>query len=100
MNRQIVNRFTPYQSFMASYMHTGTTLALDATANRLPSRDHLTSVAARSILRITSVGFHVSDSFSNVQTNAFRSCEQDTILLVRGDQSMLLTRRSCCHHVK
>jgi hypothetical protein len=48
-----------YQSFPGSYMQTGTTFALDATANRRPSSDHLTSVAARSILRMTSAGFHV-----------------------------------------
>lgn len=91
-------------------MQTGTHLAPDATANLSPSFDHLTSIAARSILKITRAGFQVAgttiggslaerggcrDSGSNVQTNAFLSCEHETILFVALDQSMDDTSKSC-----
>mmetsp|Transcript_59317 Transcript_59317/g.104339 ORF Transcript_59317/g.104339 Transcript_59317/m.104339 type:complete len:299 (-) Transcript_59317:165-1061(-) len=84
-----------HQSFALSYVHTGTHFAPDVTANRKPSADQRTSVAARSIRRITRAGFQEFVSGWKVHTNAFRSCEQETILLVTPDQSIALTIRSC-----
>ena len=84
-----------HQSLVVSYVHTGTHLAPDVTANLRPSSDHFTSIAARSTRKITSAGFHEAGirivswtvSGSNVHTNALRSCEHDTILLEIGHQS-------------
>lgn len=86
----------PYQLLTPSYVHTGTHLAPDVTANRKPSNDQRTSSAARSMRRMTSAGFHAPMSGSKVHTKAFLSCEQDTILLFTGDQSTAVTSRSCC----
>ena len=64
------------------------------TANFLPSGDHLHDVAARLIRNITNVGCHTL-LLSTCHTYALRSCEQDTIKFVTGDQSKPDTYESC-----
>lgn len=52
------------QSLVSSYVQTGAHLAPEVTAKRMPSKDHLTSNAARSIRRITRAGIHLEEAES------------------------------------